>query len=358
VEESGKKRLAFAAAAVFGIAYFLVAAVPLGKQLVLVPIWARDLRTAPPDPGASPEPGRSVHSYRMGGGFGYFDSGGTLLFSSRAAYGVALSDEAFAAYDRLSAGFSIRAVSGREQGSSSLAGYPFFAAGRRFVLAPDQCAVAELAPDGSTIWERRFGSVITAFGASPSLAVFGLMEGRLFGIDPRGEERLSFEPGGSRIAGVYGLAVSPDGEAVAALCGLDKQRLVVMEKRSSDYRVAHHRWLETDYRRPVTMGFSGDGQLLVYESEGGAAVFDRGSGKEYLVDVDLAGEPAALIQGSRILAFLSGAGGAMRLVCASPEDKRLVDLPLRASAAFLDTEGRSFFLGLDEGLIRLDLREE
>jgi len=48
----------------------------------------------------------------------------------------------------------------------------------------------------------------------------------------------------------------------------------------------------------------------------------------------------------------------MRLVCTSPEDNRLVDLPLLASAAFLETEERSFFLGLDDGLIRLDLREE
>ncbi len=358
MEEIGRKRLAAAVAVFAGIVYFLVCAFPLRRQFALAPVWARDLAAAPQAPGASPAPGKTAHPFRMGSGFGYFDEGGTILFAAPAPYGVAMAGDGFAAYDRLSSGFVVRSPSGAELSKSSLPGYPFFAAGRRFVLAPDQCGVAELAPDGSARWRRQFGSVITAFGAGASLAAFGLMDGSLVGIGPGGEELLSFAPSGSRLPGIFGAAVSPDGNLVAAVSGLDKQRLVVLEKRSSAYRVTYHRWLESDFRRPVAMDFSGDGKRLVYEAPRGVAVYDRDARMESLIAAEPYGRLGERLEGSRMLLLLAGRGLDKRLVCASPEDRRLVDLPIRAADAFLESSGRSLFLGMDAELVRLDLREE
>ncbi len=122
-------------------------------------------------------------------------------------------------------------------------GYPFFAAGRRFVIAPDQATVSELSKNGAVSWTYQFGAVVTSFDSCPSIAVFGLMDGRIVGLGPSGVVLIDFAPGGSHIPGVYGVAVSPDGLLVAAITGLDRQRLVVMEKRSSAYRVAYHHYL-------------------------------------------------------------------------------------------------------------------
>jgi len=358
MEESGKRRLAAAAAVLVGIAYFLLCASPLGKQPVLAPVWARDVSSAAQAPGASPAAGAAARPFSLGGKFGYYDESGTILFAASAPYGVALSESAFATYDRLSTAFSIRSPSGKELARSGVPGYPFFAAGRRFVLAPDQCAVSELSPDGSARWTRRFGSVITAFGASPSLAVFGLMEGSIVGLDPSGEAQLDFAPGGSKLPGIYGVAVSPDGNLVGAVSGLYKQRLVVLEKRSSAYRVTYHRWLESDFRRPVAMAFTGDGERLVYEVPGGAAVYDRASRGESLIAAIPNGRVGEYLEGSRMVFLLAGDGASKRLVCVSPEDRYLVDLALRADDAFIDVRGRMIFLGADSGIVRLDLREE
>jgi hypothetical protein len=358
VEEIGKKRLGAALAVAAGIVYFVVCALPLRKEYVLAPVWARELDRAPQAAGSSLAPGATAYPFRLGGRFGYFDADGRLLFAEATPYGVALSRDAFAVYDRLAAGFSVRSPAGAEIARVAVPGYPFFGSGRLFVMGPDQCSVSELRQGGSVAWTRDFGSVITAFGASPSLAVFGLMDGTIVGIDTAGVPRLSFAPGGSRISGVYGVAVSPDGLLVAAVCGLDKQRLVVLERRSAAYRVTYHRWLESDFRRPVDMAFTSDGRRLVYEAPGGAGVYDVDTRTESLIAASAVGRVGASLDGSRVLVLLAGSGAERRLICAAPPDRRLVDLSIGASTAFLEVDGRSLFIGTDSHIVRLDLREE
>jgi hypothetical protein len=358
VEEIGKKRLAVAAAIAAGLVYFFVCAQPLNKEYVLAPVWTRALPQAPQSPGAVPTQGVAVHPFKLGDSFGYFDAEGRVLFAESTPYGVALAPDAFALYDRISEGFTIRSPAGADIAKVNSPGYPFFASGRRFLLGPDQCAVSELGPTGAVVWTRYFGSVITAFGASRSLAVFGLMDGTLVGVDATGAESFSFAPGGSRIPGVYGVAVSPDGLLAAAVCGLDKQRLVVLERRATAYRVTYHRWLESDFRRPIAMSFTDDGRRLVYEAPGGAGVYDVGTRKESVIAASAVGRVGASLDESRMLVLLAGAGIERRLVCAVPSDKRIVDLPISASQSFLEVEGCSFFIGANEYLVRLDLKEE
>jgi hypothetical protein len=366
MEETGKKRLVGALAVAAGIAYFLVCAHPLPKELVLAPSWSRLLSSAPIVPAAGTSAagtsaaGTSAMPFQLGGKYGYFSADGKLIFAATPAYGVAMAPDAYAAYERLSEGFAIKSPFGSELARVKALGYPFFAASRRFVIGPDQAAVSELSADGRVAWSRRFGSVVTAFAASPSLAVFGLMDGTMVGMDRSGSEVLSFAPGGSRIPGIYGVAVSPDGQIVAAISGLDKQRFVVMEKRVSAYRVAYHRWLDSDYRRPVTMAFTSDGRRLVFESPVGVGVYERGgagAGRESFLPIAAPSGLGLSARGGELLVFLSGLGADKRLVCASLPDRLVVDAPLSAKDAFVLTSGDSIFIGADDRIARLDLRE-
>jgi len=367
MEETGKKRLVAILAILAGIAYFLVCAVPLPKELVLSPVWSTPL---PPEQdgkalaassgAATPRSAVGAIPFRIGRRFGYFTPDGELVFVATPAYGVALSPEAYAVYDRLSAGFTVASPSGAAIAKVDALGYPFFSASRRFVIGPDQAEVSELAADGRIAWTRRFGSIATAFSASPSLAVFGLLDGSIVGIDPAGKEVLSFAPGGSRIPGIYGVAVSPDGGIVAAISGLDRQRLVVMEKRVSAYRVAYHRWLDSDYRRPVDMAFTEEGDRLVFESPEGARAYEpsgRSGGREIVL---ASASPIGLgqtLRGGELLALVSGLSGEKRLVCASASGRIVVDAPLSATDAFVRASGDSIYIGADDRIARLDLRE-
>lgn len=350
-----------------GIVYFLVCAFPLQKELVLVPGWTRSLAQSPAAAApkkvnaAGPTVSASASSppipFRLGGRFGYFTADGTILFTGAAPYGVALAPDAYATYERLSEGFAIQSPDGATLARVASVGYPFFAAGRRFVIAPDQATVSELSRSGAIAWTYEFGSVATCFDASPSMAVFGLMDGRIVGIGASGKVLLDFAPGGSHIPGVYGVAVSPDGLLVAAITGLDRQRLVVMEKRSSAYRVGYHRYLASDYRRPVYMGFTADGGKLAYESPSGVGVFDRTSRDETAISVPADSRLGLTTLDGRLLVLLSGSGEEKRLVCAALPDRRVVDLVLKAELAFVETRGDSIFLGADQDIVRMDLAE-
>jgi hypothetical protein len=389
MEEIGRKRIAAAGVIVAGLAYFLVCAVPLKKELLLVPAWSRSLSpamsadaplgaaakgAAPPATAAAPKAVAmnqgsnssqataqgSISSplpFRLGGLFGYFTEEGDILFAENVAYGVALAPDAYATYDSQSEGFSIRSPSGKELSRVSAPGYPFFAAGRRFVVGPDQATVSELGENGASSWAYQFPSIVTAFDASPALAVFGLMDGSLLGFDRSGKVVLDFAPGGSRIAGVYGVAVSPDGLYVAAITGADKQRLVVLEKRSTAYRVTYHRYLSSDYRRPVAIAFTSDGSRLAYESPAGIGIYDRGTREESVVSVPALPSLAQTARDGDLMVFLSKKGGKKRLVCTAAPDRRVVDLPLEADRAFVLAKGNAIFLGLDDRIVRMDLVE-
>jgi hypothetical protein len=365
MEETGKRRLNVAGTVAAVIAYFLVCAFPLQKELVLVPGWTRSLLQAPAAPAASskrsgPAQGSASTAplpFRLGGSFGYFTPDGSILFAGTAPYGVALAPDAYATYDRLSEGFTIQSPDGATLARVASVGYPFFAAGRRFVIAPDQGTVSELAKNGAIAWTYQLGSVATCFDASPSIVAFGLIDGRIVGLGTSGAVLLDFAPGGSHVPGVYGVAVSPDGLLVAAITGLDRQRLVVMEKRSSAYRVAYHRYLASDYRRPVYMAFTGDGSRLAYESPSGVGVYDRASRSETVIATPAASSLGLTTMGGRLMVLLSGNGEERRLVCAALPDRRVVDLGLKAQLAFVETQGDSLFLGLDQDIVRMDLAE-
>jgi hypothetical protein len=352
MEEIGKRRIAAVGVAVAGLVYFFACAFPLQKELLLVPVWSRSISSAPAaSASVSPMP------FRLGDRFGYFTADGSILFAQAVDYGVALAPDAFATYDRLSEGFVVKSPAGADIARVSALGYPFFAAGRRFLIGPDQATVSELAKNGSTSWTYQFPSIVTAFDASPSLAVFGLMDGSIVGLGGGGSAVLNFAPGGSRIAGVYGVAASPDGLLVAAITGADRQRLVVLEKRSAAYRVTYHRYLASDYRRPVSIAFSGDGRRLFYESPSGVGVYDRASRSETVVSLPDVSRLGQTMMGGNLMVFLSGRSDDRRLVCTALPDRRVVDLSFKAKLAFAQTEGDSLFLGLDDGIVRMDLKE-
>jgi hypothetical protein len=362
MEEIGKKRLVAGAVAAALLVYFFVCAFPLQKELVLVPAWTKSVSAASAAPSvpsgdAAPAAKDEPIPFRLGDRYGYFTPGGSILFAAAADYEVALAPDAFATYDRNSEGFSIKSPYGAEIARSSLVGYPFFAAGRRFVIGPDQATVSELNDKGSAKWSYQLSSIATAFDASPSLAVFGLMDGSIVGIDSSGRAVLDFAPGGSRIAGVYGVAASPDGRLVAAITGADRQRLVILEKRSAAYRVAYHRYLNSDYRRPVYIAFTADGSRLAYESPAGIGVYDRESREETVVSVPATSKLGKTARNGQLMVFLSGRGDTKRLVCTAIPDRRVVDVSLKASLAFVEARGDALFLGTDDSIVRMDLEE-
>jgi len=372
MEESGRRKLAMTLVTLAGVLYFFICAIPLPKELVLTPGWAKPV----PSPGADLGPAaalaaqaagpanKALHSFVLPASFGWFDDEGAGITSASITFGAAVSDKAFIAYDRMASILSLRNPAGKEVARIPQAGYPFFGGGRLFVVHPGQTSVSEFSGQGRLLWTKDFSSVITAFDASSGLALFGLMDGSLVGLDSAGQTLLSFSPGGSRLAGVYGCAVSPDSLLVAAICGIDRQRLVGLETRSSAYRVTWHRYLDSDYRRPVGIAFTADGRYLVFEKPSGLGIYSRdGRGEASLESLQLSGLGLASSKRSILLA-VEGSGENKILLCASPSGARLFSLPFSgAPAAWPVISGDSIFLALEakdgsSGIMRINFKEE
>jgi hypothetical protein len=361
MEEQAKRQFAAVATTVAGIAYFLAFAQPLPKVFRLEPVWSQPVAVVVPAAGTVTDPARPPRSFSIGRYFGYFDDSSGITQAAELSYGISLTDAGYAAYDRVPDAITWRDPRGSVQAVTPIAGYPFMAGGRRFLIASNQSTVFEIDGSGAVAWKRDFPSILTAFDACPSLALFGTLDGRLFGISPSGEEVMTFSPGGSRIEGIYGCAVSPDGRTLGAITGLDKQRLVVLERRDAAYRVAWHRWLDAEYRRPVAMSFTDSGKQLFFESPRGIGIYSVARRTEDLLVIEENRGLGRTLAGRDVLLALEGSGRSS-LVVASLSGRRLFTFGFGAEEATFSSHGGSLFIALrrPEGssLMRLDFGED
>ncbi|MEI6388603.1 MAG: hypothetical protein WCQ50_18460 [Spirochaetota bacterium] len=361
MEEQARRRVTGILVSLFGVAYFFVCAMPLPKVFGLKPVWASPIINDSRSESSSAAGTGPLLPFSIGGSFGYFDTARGLRFASRIPSGVSLSREGYAAYDRVPATIQWKDVQGKLLFETEAAAYPFMAGERRFLLAADQATVTELDGRGKQLWQRTFPSMLTAFDASPKLALFGTLDGHLLGISGEGKVLVDFVPGGSRIDCVFGAAVSPDGTTIAAITGLDRQRIVVMERRNESYRVTWHRYTGSDYRRPVAMAFSPAGDILSYETPEGFGLYDVQKRTEHQLVAHQPSHPGAAIASKGVmLALEEGPKG--DLLAFSHEGTRYFSYGFAALEASLEIEGDSVFLGIRQGsgmdLLRLDFGEE
>jgi hypothetical protein len=57
------------------------------------------------------------------------------------------------------------------------------------------------------------------------------------------------------------------------------------------------------------------------------------------------------------MVFLSGSGKEKRLVCTALPDRRVIDIRVNTSLAFVEARGDSIFLGSGDSIARMDMQE-
>lgn len=174
-------------------------------------------------------------------------------------------------------------------------GYPFFLDGRAFVMHSDQNSVSRLDADGSIEWTYDFTAPVTCVDAAAGFLLAGTLAGTAELVDGEGRGVYTAEPSGSRIAGVYGCALSADGSMMALVCGLDRQRFVLMGRQGgadgsaaftsgvftsgvsasgvSAWRVLAHEFIGDGLRRPVIVRFVDGGGSVAFERQGGLGLY-------------------------------------------------------------------------------------
>ena len=214
-----KKRAAsvFFTAVLLIILYFVLFPYPMGRELVAKPAWSLDLSSLPP--GASTPAARGgnqagapgpVFPFQLGGLFGYLASDGTLVRAERTLFGVALSETGSINYTRVGTDWIVLDPQGQRRLSFSGNGYPVLSAdgSRMFVVNSDLTGVLEVDGNGETTWSREFPAIITSMSIQGDYLLVGLLNGAIQLLNRHGAPVFQGSLGGSRIAVVYGCAVS------------------------------------------------------------------------------------------------------------------------------------------------------
>lgn len=349
-------RLLYALFALVFLAYFFAAAVPLRRELALHAAWAADVSrdSEPADPA---DPG-VLHSYFWGGRYGAVSEDGARLWSRGTPFDAAVSDALILPYARGSRTLTAVTPAGVPSVSILADGWPFFRSGRLFLISPEMDSVSEYSPEGTLLWSYDFPFKIVDFDASATLAVAGTLDGSIECLDARGRSVLSFSPGGSRLEMVLGVALDPREEAIAAVCGADRQRFVLLVKKGGSFKVQYHRYLESDYREPVTVRFTGDGRFVLFRQSEGILVYDRETGRESVLPVRVQSFELAADTSRGLEYLFARTARTGQVVCFEPPARIIFSYTLPGGDLWTRYRGESLYLGAGAVLGRINITEE
>ncbi|MDR2952497.1 MAG: WD40 repeat domain-containing protein [Treponema sp.] len=362
------------------ILYFFTASRPIPLENVLSPRWLSSLwsdrpvviNSAERDSGGAPLP------FTLGGRFGYVDPEGRFLINNEKTGEIYLDADKWAEYEAEPAAIEIKYISGETAASIEDAkGYPLLLDGRTLILGSEQNKLSEIGPDGNTLWTYDFGAPLTCVDAASGLILTGSIDGIVEILDANGRRIFFFEPGGSRYTVILGCAISRNGIYLGIISGVEDQRFLLLERygdSGGEYKVIHHEFLESGFRRPVHITFIDDDHRVIFERAGGIGCYNIKSRQGIRIPLD--GAVSAM--------DASGDQGFFFVICSYPGDrKELVSvkfpqdrvLPLsliwrdppnlivqktsfKSGDAFLGRKGPSIVVGGGQSLISFDLEKK
>lgn len=335
--------------------YFLLGAEPLAREYLARPSWRTALK-----PVVVPSVSSEAYGFSKKDWYGFIGNTGDLILAEKTPGGAVVSDWAYVANQtgpEPGTMYELRGIDGTRLGSFQ-GGYPFFANDRLFTAARDGTTLSAYGRDGTSIWAHSFPSQISAFAANNELAIGGTVDGWIEAVDIQGNRVLRFAPGGSRLPVILGVGVSPSSSWIAILSGLDSQRLVVLGRGKSDYRVVSHRYLESNYREPARVAVLGDDRYVLYRQPEGVGVWEvTGRSNDTLPitadDFDVYYNPG---QG---LAYLVARSAELsEIVIFRPPSKLLGRIELGKDIDVVRIDEATVYLATSGAIARLDFIEE
>jgi len=314
------------------IAYFIIAARPIPREIVLAPAWLSSLLSGSSSEYTSLYNEGQLIPFTLGSRFGYVDISGNFAFNKVKTGDIYLSEKFWTEYDAEPERIEIKNTS--EETILSVenpGGYPFFLDNRIFILGSEQNSLSEIGSGGEILWTYDFGAPLTCIDAAAGMVLTGSIDGVIEILDSQGKRIFYFEPGGSRDAVILGCAISSNGSRVGIISGIEQQRFLFLERfgGSNEYKVIYHEFLDTGFRRPVRISFIDNDSRLVFERMGGIACYNIKSRR--MMRIPLEGQIAAIDN--------SGDDGFFFLINSqSPRQKELIGIrfPQESTIPFLN----------------------
>ncbi len=327
---------------------------PLPPEFTARPVWYKKITSDPALP-----PAGTDFTFSIGGKAGFFNPEGATYSVEPPSSAVLMGENSWLTLPPGNAAVkTVMNMQGEKLGSIPPAEIPFFIRNRLFSTSYDAMGLVAYSDLGKPLWNYTFPCQVSGFDANESVSVAGLIDGSVEILDKTGKQLLSFTPGGSRLQVILGISSSVTGNYVAMVSGIDRQRLVVLGRGDKDYRVVAHRYLESDFRTPVSVFILPDDRYVLYQQPEGIGVFSL-DGKENAM-LPVKAETFTVHQGYKkdLYFIMAKSKGNVELVVFSPPDRLLGRTRLPPETEFYRFSDRHLFLGYDSGLSRIDFKEE
>ena len=277
------------------LVYFLVAARPVPREIILTPKWINSLETEDPII-FKPNNSDYLFPFTLGYHFGYIDSSGQFIVNRIKAGDIYLSGNMWTEYSPEPSVIEVKNIEGETIiNIENPRGYPVLLDNRVFILGSEQNSLSEIDRNGKVIWIYEFGSVLTDMDVAAGLVAAVSVDGIVEILDNQGKRIYFFQPGGSRLEAIYGCAISRDGTRIGIISGYDPQRFLLLERfgtEDGEYRVVFHEFLDKGFRRPVRVLFIDEDARVVYERQGGINCYNLRSRRNIFIPLE--GEVAAI----------------------------------------------------------------
>lgn len=341
----GKKGF-FATLFVLLILIFLLFPSSSGTEYFLIPVKVIDLDQQG-DPGISSAP--DSLSFSMGHYYGYFSEDLELSLLGIEDYSVSISDSAFINYTKVPSILDVQDRDGNGLSVIETTGYPLVAGDKVVVLTDSSVSLYDI--NGNLYWKKDILSMVTTLSVTGDHVLLGFLDGKAELIGLSGEIELDYRPGGSRIECIYSAALSPDGEYLSVLSGLDPQRFILLQRRKDGYKPVHHFELDNQFRRTVDMFFSFDSSEVFFEDPRGVHVYDVN--RRDLSLLEGKGRPVGVYldheSGFYSLFMKDSAGGRLQVLEADGE--KIIDRSFSGNLFYFRKKSDNYYIGSDSKLM-------
>ena len=345
------------------IIYIFIGARPIQKETILKPRWISSLEsdhhTGIGDFSSAGE--TELLPFRLGGRFGYLDHNGKFTINKARENYLSMSENYWAEYEAIPA--SIQVINPLNEAVLSInnpRGYPIFLDNRIFLVGDEQNSITALDSSGNEIWTCHFPAPITCIDAAGGNVLVGTLDGVVELINSAGRQVfVPFEPGGSRLSIIMGCAMSHDASRLAVISGIDNQRFLLLERAGDTYRVIHHEFLTSGFRRPVHISFVDNDSKVAFEREGGLGIYDIGSRTS--INLALEGK-IEMMDNSGVNEFIflvtSQGPGEKRFIAVRYPGVIVIDAPFKSENIFLSRREKRIFLGGNLSILSFELEKK
>jgi len=336
------------------LVYFIFAAKPITPEFSLQTKWLINLEEA----FSQKEPLEPVNEepipFSLGNHYGYIAPDGTLLVNRRFLENqfVAITPKLFSVCDVVPDRITIKSsMTSKTITINEPSGYPYLVGEHIFLIGKAQDSIAAIgnsvSDSPSILWTYQVPSPITSLDCRADKLLIGTLDGTIYLLSLTGEVLFTFQPGGSRLSVILGVGLSSEGNKIALISGIDRQRFVLLEKSEQTYKVVYHRFLNSDFRRPVLVKFVQNNHYVLFEGKANLHVFNIQNKKGYEIPLQAPVLSVEALSNSNTVFVLTGNDSQKQLIALSLPNRKLLTAPFICRESFMTTSGDELILGSD-----------